>query len=268
MKNSFVEVEDIRIYVEQQGHGEPLVMIPGLGAGTWLWSKNVVQLSKHFHLIMPELRGSGRSDKPDHPYSIRQFAEDIKAMLDSLDVYQIHLLGVSMGGLVALYFAATWPERVKKLLLAGTSLGGQCQQGPRGEILCRLIRPRGRTRRERLEDAYTLNFTEEFIASHRQELEQITEWRIQFPQPEFAYYRQLLAGHAFNGTTYAQKIKAPTLLCAGEQDELVLLEDVRQLKNQIPGAQLVVFNGKHLFFYEEHEKFNQLAVEFFGLNNT
>lgn len=167
-----------------------------------------------------------------------------------------------MGGLVAQYFAANWPERVKKIVLAATSLGGQSQIGPDGEVLSRMIRPRGRTKRERLEDSYSLNFTREYMTQHSQELERITEWRTQYPQPEFAYYRQLLAGNAYDGEVIAHKITSRTLIFAGEQDELVPLQDVYALKDKIPNARLVIFQGKHLFFFEHSRKFNNAVIEF------
>jgi pimeloyl-ACP methyl ester carboxylesterase len=260
--DNFVSGNGIHIYVERCGRGEPLLMIPGLGAGAWLWMKSVNALSQHFELIMPELRGSGRSDKPDHRYSIKLFALDVKSLLEHLEIPKLHILGVSMGGLVAQYFAANWPERVKKIVLAATSLGGQSQIGPDGEVLSRMIRPRGRTKRERLEDSYSLNFTREYMTQHSQELERITEWRTQYPQPEFAYYRQLLAGNAYDGEVIAHKITSRTLIFAGEQDELVPLQDVYALKDKIPNARLVIFQGKHLFFFEHSRKFNNAVIEF------
>ncbi len=260
--NNLLQVNGIRIYVERHGLGTPLLMIPGLGAGNWLWTKTVEELSQHFELIMPELRGAGRSDKPDAPYSVELFAKDLKALLDGLDISGVHLLGASLGGLVAQYFAATWPERTQSLVLASTSLGGQSQIGPNGEILCRLIKPRGRTRRERLEDAYDLSFTRQFILDHPQELDRITDWRLEFPQPEFAYYRQLLAGNAFTGDDYASKINARTLILAGEQDQVVPLEDVQALHETLPNARLLTFPGKHLFFFEHHTAFNRAIIDF------
>ena len=67
------EINGIKIYTEFIGKGEPLLMIPGLGAGNWLWKKNYRSLSKNYRLIMPEIRGSGRTDKPDEKYSIKMY---------------------------------------------------------------------------------------------------------------------------------------------------------------------------------------------------
>jgi len=262
--NNYIAVDDIRLHVERHGNGVPLLMIPGLGAGNWLWSKNIHHLSKHFTLIMPELRGSGRSDKPDQIYKIALFAADLKSILDQLDIQQVHLLGASLGGFVAQYFVAQWPERVNKLILVSTSLGGQCQIGPDGDILSRVIRPRGKTSRERLENAYTLNFTDDFMQRHPEELERITEWRTQYPQPEHIYYRQLLAGNAYDGAKLAEKISAPVLICAGRDDPLVPVPNAQALQKKMPQARLALFEGRHLFFFEQSRKFNQAVIEFLG----
>jgi pimeloyl-ACP methyl ester carboxylesterase len=262
MMKNFVAVDGIRLYVERYGKGTPLLLIPGLGAGNWLWSKNRHDLSQHFELIMPELRGSGRSDKPDQHYSIALFAADLQALLDQFDIYKTNILGASMGGFVAQYFAATWPERVARLVLASTSLGGQRQIGPDGEILSRLIRPRGKTKQERLEDAYALNFTREFMERHPEELERITNWRLQYPQPEHIYYRQLLAGNAYDGAALAARIAAPTLICAAKDDPMVPVENAQRLQEKIPQAKVIAFEGRHIFFFEQCRKFNQVVIEF------
>lgn len=265
MKSS-VQIEDIQLYFEKKGDGPPVLMIPGLGAGTWLWEKNRATLAQNFELIMPELRGSGRSDKPDYRYSITRFAHDLKALLEHLGIENVHVLGASLGGFVAQYLAAHWPEKVISLVLISTSLGGEHQTGPNGDVLSRMIRPRGRTKKERLEEGYVFSFTEKYIQTHTLDLERITEWRTQFPQPEFAYYRQLLAGNAYDGANIAHKITAPTLICAGESDPLVPMEDVILLHNALPHAHLEIFAGRHLFFFEQGQQFSKVVIDFMKQN--
>jgi pimeloyl-ACP methyl ester carboxylesterase len=260
--NNLIPVNGIHLHVERLGRGEPVLLIPGLGAGAWLWLKTAPALSKHFSVIMPELRGGGRSDKPDRRYSVSLFANDLREMLENLDIKKTHVIGVSMGGFIAQFMAATWPERVGALVLVATSLGGDGQLGPSGEVLSRTIRPRGKTRQERLEDSYSLNFSQDYRTRHPEELQRITEWRTQFPQPEFAYYRQLLAGYAFDGSQLVKRISAPTLIAAGKDDPFVPLEDTLTLKNNFGQSEFALFDGRHLFFFEHSKKFNQLVIEF------
>jgi len=265
---NFIAMDDgTKLYVELLGEGPPLLMIPGLGTGNWIWDKNKEALSAKFRLIMPELRGSGRSDKPDHHYSIRLFASDLMTVLKKLDINQFHLLGVSMGGFIAQQIAATLTKEVQSVIIACSPLGSENQTGPDGETLCRMIRPRGKNRRERLESSYALNFSKAFMANHARDLEEITRWRIHYPQPEFAYYRQLLAGNAFGGEKYAKRMTAPTLICAGKDDVVVPLKDIYALKNKISHAKFVEFEGRHMFFFENSEKFNRTVSDFLQRNS-
>jgi pimeloyl-ACP methyl ester carboxylesterase len=251
-----------RIWVERCGSGTPLLLVPGLGAGNWLWDGIAPALAPRFELIMPELRGGGRSDHPDTRYSVAMFAEDVLAVLDALRIESCHLLGASLGGFVAQHLAAHWPTRVRRLVLAATSLGGDVAAGPRGEILARLIRPHGRTRRERLEDAYELGFTPEFRAARPDLLDRITAWRLEHRQPEPAYYRQLLAGHAFDGALLTPAIGANTLVCAAEHDPVVPLADVQMLAAALRDARFALFPGRHLFFMEHDAAFCEAVAAF------
>jgi pimeloyl-ACP methyl ester carboxylesterase len=259
----YVAADDgVRICVERLGDGPPLLLVPGLGAGSWLWEGCATTLARHFTLVMPELRGGGRSDRPDRRYSVARFAADMEAVLDAFDIERCDLLGASLGGFVAQHLAATRPERVRRLVLVATSVGGDEQVGPRGEMLSRTIRPRGRTRRERLEDAYELGFSEAYRRERPDVPERITAWRMAHPQPEWAYYRQLMAGAAYEGAAHARAIRAPTLVCMGRDDSLVPLDNARVLQRHIAQARLQLFEGRHLFFLEHGDAFGASVLDF------
>ncbi len=262
LTGEFIETNGIKIYSEFIGDGEPILMIPGLGAGNWLWKKNYRYLAKSYSLIMPELRGSGRSDKPDEFYSVKLFAEDLNQLLEKLSIKKTHVIGASMGGFVAQYFAAHWPEKVASLTLTCTTLGGQEQIGPTGDAFQSLVKPKGKTRKERLENTYLFSFSQYFIDNHRDDLDYITNWRLEFPQPEYAYYRQFFAGNAYAGKKYAKKITAPTLICSGKEDQLVEVDNAYELEKNINKSRLEIFEGKHLFFYEHYNKFNKTVSDF------
>jgi pimeloyl-ACP methyl ester carboxylesterase len=262
----FFEINGIKIYSEFIGEGEPLLMIPGLGAGNWLWKKNYRSLSKNYRLIMPEIRGSGRTDKPDEKYSIKMFAEDINNLLEKLSISKTHVLGASMGGFIGQYFASHWPDKTVSLILTCTTLGGQDQIGPSGDAFLCLVKPQGKTRKDRLEYSYSFSFSDEFKQNHRDELEYITSWRIENPQPEYAYYRQFFAGNNFEGKKYAKRIIAPTLICSGRDDKLVEIENAYELEKYIENSKVEVFEGKHLFFYEHYNLFNRTVLDFLESN--
>jgi len=257
-----VDLGDVRLWVEEQGDGPPLLLVPGLGAGAWLWAAWRDALAEDFRLVMPELRGSGRSDKPDARYTVAGFAEDLVGVLDVLGIDRAHVLGVSMGGYVAQVLAATRPERVDRLVLAATAVGGQNQIGPTGDVLARTIRPRGRSRRERLEDTYALGFSDAFRAAHPDRLDAITAWRLAHPQPEPAYYRQLLAGNAYDGAEVTPRVAAPTLVCVGEDDPIVPPENGDALAALLPDARVERFPGRHLFVIEAADAFRAAVAAF------
>ncbi|MBC8346159.1 MAG: alpha/beta hydrolase [Candidatus Marinimicrobia bacterium] len=265
LKSDLYDINGIRLFVEEIGEGEPILMVPGLGAGSWLWQKSLIQ-SNEYRLIMPHLRGSGQSDKPDHRYTIEQFSDDLNRLMEELLLDRFHVVGVSMGGFVAQSFACAHPEKVQSLVLVCTAAGGMNQVGPDGETLSRMIRLRGKTRDERMMDAYSLNFTEDFMESHSEEIEAITQWRIRYPQPEFAYYRQLLAGTAYPGADLQKINGTSTLILGGKDDEMVPPKDVQKLHELIRGSTKIMMDGKHMFFMEHADEFNLELREFFTQN--
>ncbi len=263
MKDFTLNIHGTQIYVEQCGTGEPLLMIPGVGSGSWLWNSMVPELSQYFELFMPHLRGSGRSDKPDHVYSVDQMAKDMYEVVHQIGLQRTHVLGVSLGGYIAQAYSIHWPEKVASLALIATSSGGIDSIGPDGNTLSQMIRLRGKTRKARLEEAYQLNFTEDFMANKRAELDQITNWRIQYPQPEFAYYRQMMAGYVYTQNGAVENLTMPTFIAGGRDDKMIPLQDVELLHQKIDQSILQVYDGKHLFFFEAREQFNQDVISFF-----
>ena len=255
-------MDGIRLWVESTGEGAPLLLIPGLGTGNWLWEDVLPALAREFRVILPELRGSARSDKPDEPYTVERLTRDLAGVLDRFGIAKAHVLGASFGGFVAQHMAATLRGRVDRLVLVGTSLGGPRQIGPSGDILARTIRPRGRTRRERLEDGFELGFTPEWREAHADRMNAIVDWRLAHPQPEWAYYRQLLAGWGYDGEADAPSIGARTLICAAETDPVVPVANAYALRDRIRDAAVTLFPGRHLFLIEHADAFADVVTAF------
>ena len=115
-----VNVRDIEINYHEEGTGFPLVLIHGLSGDQAGWVWVMPEFSKHYRTIAPDVRGHGDSGKPDMPYSIQQFSEDIFALFQKLEIRLAHLLGVSMGAAIAQQFVLDHPERVKSLILVST----------------------------------------------------------------------------------------------------------------------------------------------------
>ena len=119
----FTIENDISLHykVEGAGDGVPLVFINALGTDLRIWQGVVPHVTDRYALIRYDKRGHGLSDCPPAPYSIRDFANDLRGLLDHLDVMQAVLVGISVGGMIALDFAAAWPERVQELVLCDTA---------------------------------------------------------------------------------------------------------------------------------------------------
>jgi pimeloyl-ACP methyl ester carboxylesterase len=119
-----VQANGIQIHYETHGTGAPLVLIGGLGADTFLWFRQVPELCKHFQVIVFDNRGAGESDKPDEPYSVPMFAADTAGLLGALGIERAHILGASLGGMIAQQFAIDYPALLDRLVLASTTFGG------------------------------------------------------------------------------------------------------------------------------------------------
>ena len=112
-----VRANDLDIYHERQGAGEPLVLIPYLAIDQACYAFQVADYTKHFTCISVDLRGAGQTSKPDGPYTTELFADDVAAFLQAIGVERAHVAGLSLGAATGMWLAAKHPEKVKTLSL-------------------------------------------------------------------------------------------------------------------------------------------------------
>ena len=110
-------INDIDMYFEIAGQGQPLLLLHGLGANIRNWDSQIQYFMKNYQVITCDLRGHGLSSKPKGPYRMRLFAEDIAELLQTLDVSVAHVAGTSMGGMVAFELAVRFPQLLKSLII-------------------------------------------------------------------------------------------------------------------------------------------------------
>src|SRR5579884_225367 len=115
----------ISIYYEIRGDGRPLIFIPGLGTDITEYRPILTWLEARFRVLAVDNRGAGRSDKPDQPYTIEQMAEDTAAVARAVELGPAAVLGISMGGRIALALTVAHPELVSRLVLVSTSARGR-----------------------------------------------------------------------------------------------------------------------------------------------
>lgn len=261
-----VTVNGINLYYEASGEGEPLVFIPGLAGTTDLWLYQTHFFKDRYRVISLDNRGAGRSDMPEGPYSMQQFAQDLHALLDALDVTDpINLVGASMGGLIAQAFIHDYPGRVKKLVLAcsGVSGGDPHITLPNDEIRARISNP-GTTAEEKVQTYLDIFYHADFVAANPQ-LRQFFLSRNVDAQPAHAYAAQLAAcADPRPYYDWLADIRVPTLVIHGDDDLIWPLENAHTLVAGTGGrAQLVVINkAGHVFMHEKPQEFNQALDAF------
>jgi pimeloyl-ACP methyl ester carboxylesterase len=229
---SAVQVHDITIYYELHGAGEPLLLIPGLATDVSEYQGIIDALAQSVLVIALDNRGAGRTDKPDIPYSMELMAEDAAGLLDALNIKQAHILGISMGGRIALALALRHPEQVKSLILVSTG--------------AKVPSPSWR-RRLQLELAPRLS---------------LLRGTKQHPQPYYAFVRQREASQSYDCTDRLQEIRVPTLILHGKRDRVAPLRLAQEMRARIANAQLVTFPGGHIFFFLRPRPFGETVIAF------
>ena len=261
-----IDAAGAAIYHETSGTGEPLVLIPGFSSGLWSWSWQS-DLAKDFRVITFDPRGIGKSLSENRAdvanLSIATFAEDVLGLLDGLDIEKAHVLGASFGGFVALEFALRYPDRVGKLILACTTAGGKNHISPDVEILRSFTRnpeiPLGREIRHFFRPA----FTERFNAEHADIIEKVCRLREENDVSDETYTAQLHTAFSFDIEARLEEIQHKTLVISGDHDNLVPMQNSRNLAAKLPNAELrIIQNGSHMIFVENADEFNRIVLRF------
>jgi 3-oxoadipate enol-lactonase len=256
----YAEGSGVRIAFEADGAGAPLLLIHGLGYGRWGWGPILAPLTESFRAVWFDNRGVGESDVPPGPYTASTLAEDAVAVLDALDVERAHVLGTSLGGMVAQELAVSHPARVDRLVLACTTPGG-ANAVPFPEQTVRLI-----AEAARMEPLVALRrFVENALAPGASEalVDEIFALRVANPPDPAGWQAQAAASAAFDGFDRLQSIAAPTLVLHGTEDQVVDAGNAPLLAERIPGAQLELLEGAgHLLFWEQPDRFVAAVTEF------
>lgn len=244
----------MRIAWERRGAGPPLLLVHGLGYARWGWERVARPLARSFELLLYDNRGIGASEAPPGPYTVRELAADAVQVLDEAGVERAHVLGTSLGGMVAQELALAAPERVDKLVLASTTPGGAGAR-PMPEQTVRLLTG-GATLRQLVENALAPDADVELV-------ERILRHREATAQPFEAWSAQAAAGAGFDAFDRVGGIVAPTLVLTGTEDAVVDPRNSTLLAERIPDARLQLFDGGgHLFFWEQPDAFVAVVTEF------
>lgn len=271
----FIEVaKNVRLHVTDLGEGIPVVLIHGWPLSDAMYEYQYAELvEKGYRVIGITLRGFGQSSKPYGPYTYDVFADDIKAVLDKLNIRNATLGGFSMGGATAIrYVARHGGAHVSKLALFGTAAPLWTKRADFNygiwskEDVDGLIALNKTNRPQLLE-----NFGKIFAASETSLSPGIAAWlgTINWQASSFAMGQCLAALRDTDLRSDLRKINLPTLILHGKKDKICSYDLAEQTKNLIRSSVLVPFeNSGHALFVEEREKFNQELVKFIGTGST
>ncbi|MBC7195142.1 MAG: alpha/beta hydrolase [Caldisericia bacterium] len=260
----YVNVDGVNLYYETFGEGEPLVLIEGLAQQIVMWKYQIEELKKYFKIVVFDLRGNGKSDKPLTGYSVDIFADDTIKLIRELNLTKPHILGVSLGGFIALKLLIKYGSEIGKGILVNTSFGGPNYIPPSMEVLnIMLTGGGGKTPFEKGFNSLSLGFTDRFVKEKREIIEEIVKALLENPQPPYAYQGQAMAGAQFNVENEVEKIENETLVIVGEKDRIVPKANGINLKEKLKNSKLyIIKDAGHLCFIEKYEEFNEVVKNF------
>jgi pimeloyl-ACP methyl ester carboxylesterase len=259
-----VKVNDITMNYEQQGSGEPLVLIPYLAADNACYAFQVADYAKHFTCISLDPRGAGETDKPAGTYSTELFADDVAGFMQAIGVDRAHVSGVSLGGVIGLWLAGKYPQRVKTLSLHSC--------WPKTDPFLKVIAQGWQTMAKGLGSVQEMIIqgilpfclTPELYAAKPDYVDQLAAFvRSRPKQPLDAFLRQSNAVFAHDALSQLNRIGAPTQITFGRHDIVTSTRFAEPLKSGIKGSELTVFETcAHAAIYETVADFNERTLAF------
>ena len=247
-----IRVGDRELHAERRGDGPPLLLIQGMSGHSGHWGDALLSaLARDFEVVVYDHRGTGRSDPAEEDFAMADLAADAAGVLDGLGIGSAHVVGASMGGMVAQELALAGPARVRTLTLGATILGGEHTVRPAPEVMqaigeALLAQDPELTMRT----GYEVNLSE----GHRADPASWEAFRaaaVDRPVTAEARIRFMKAVAAFDTTTRAAAIAAPTLVVHGTADRTVPIGNGEQVAQVIPGARLERLEGAAHFFWLE-----------------
>jgi 3-oxoadipate enol-lactonase len=251
-------IGDIDLYYEVHGDGEPVLLIHGLGSSSRDWELQVPSLAKNYQVVVYDVRGHGQSDKPSGPYRIALFAQDAIALIKVLEIAPVHVIGISMGGMIGLQLAVDAPELVRSLVVVNS--------GP--EMVVKSMKDRFRV--------YQRDLIVRVMGMRK--MAEVLSQRL-FPKPEQGDIRKIFIERwaqndprayresfkAIVGWTVVDQldvIRCPVLVVAADEDYTPVESKAAYVELLLRGEMVVIKDSRHATPVEKPEEFNQVIIEF------
>jgi 3-oxoadipate enol-lactonase len=259
-----VTANGINHHYEQQGAGEPLILIPYLAADNACYAFQVADYARHFTCISLDLRGTGESASSEEPYSTKDLADDVAAVMAALKIERAHVAGLSLGAAVGMWLAAKHSDRVKSLslhsgwdrsdaFLKTVVQGWQVMAGGLSDVAGMVI-----------QGIFPWCFTPELYATRPEYIESLAAFVRSRPRQTLeAFILQSGAVIEHNATAVLASIIAPTQLTFGRHDMVTSTRFAQPLTQAIPTSELHVFaDCSHAPIYENVAAFNEVSLAF------
>ncbi len=228
-------VDGLRFRYAQDGQGTDLVLIHGLGGSLRDWDPIVPELSRHHRLLRWDVRGFGDSGKPSGPYSPQLFARDLVGLMRALGVTRTHVVGISMGGVIAQRFTLDYPDLVQSLTLISTSseVGERARRD--WEKTAAVIEQRGFPAGTEFAERV---FAPSFVKAHPEVVKEMAARTVANDQQAYAAAARAIS--AYNWTADLSRIQAPTLILQGLDDVLTPPGGSVRMSRGIPRSRLLL----------------------------
>ena len=258
-----VTANTIRMNYEEQGTGEPLILIPYLAADHACYAFQVGEYAKHFRCISLDLRGTGGSDKPPGAYTTALLADDVAGFMQAAGIREAHVAGLSLGGAIGMWLAAKFPDKVLSLSLHSawaTSDAFQRTIVEGWQIVARSVGVPEMIIRA----IFPWCFTPELYAERPDYIDSLAAFvRSRPPQSVPDFIEQSNAVLAHDVGAHLGRIAAPTQITFGRQDQLTSTRFAERLKEGIRDSELLIFEGcAHAPLYENVAEFNDKTLAF------
>jgi 3-oxoadipate enol-lactonase len=253
-----LQMEEIALYYEVNGQGEPVLFIHGLGSSTRDWELQVPVFAERYRVVTFDVRGHGQSDKPRGPYSVSRFARDAAALIQALDIAPAHIVGISMGGMIAFQLAVDAPDLVRSLVIVNAgpelkvrSLGEWLSVWQRHLIVLLLgMRKMGEVLGQRM-----FPMPEQEALRHMF----VERWAENDPR---AWRAAMQAPVNWSVADRLDEIRCPVLVVAADQDYTPVSAKEAYVA-RMPAAELVVIeDSRHATPVERPERFNEAVLAF------
>jgi pimeloyl-ACP methyl ester carboxylesterase len=265
-----VKANGITMNYDQQGSGEPLILIPYLTADHACYAFQVPEYAKHFTCISLDLRGTGETDSTSGAYSTEDLADDVAAFMQALNISKAHISGLSFGGAIGMWLAAKHPAKVQSLSLHGA--------WPKTDAYAKAVVETWQIVASALQSVpemvisaiFPWCLTPELYAAKPEFIKSLADFvRSRPAQSLDSFKQQSDAVLSHDASAQLGRIMAPTQITFGARDQVTSTRFADELKNHIHGSELLIFEDcAHTPIYEKAEEFNQRTLHFLRRHAT